>query len=197
MSHQPVQINVRKQQLLITKEEQQSSKREYVVGRAVKGLPREEPPSVPYLVMEAEASPLSLIALVESVQYLGPRVKFSSLAQRFRGMPELASSLKVAQDLGLVTIGRDDVALTSLGEGFAKASDGKIRILRAGLSRIEPFRTSMELLSRKKSVSSRKIADRLAETGLGEEIINALLIEWGISSGLLTYDGRTREFQSN
>jgi hypothetical protein len=152
--------------------------------------------SWPVFVMPSGATPILVIALVETVERMGPRVEFSSLAGRFRleGSSALVAAAKVAQELGLVRIERTEVVLTSLGSGFVRASEGKIGIIRAGLSRMEPFRTALELLlSKKRSVSASEVAQRLG--AMKEEDVRSLLIEWAISSGLLRYSGKTRQFE--
>ncbi|HZW56912.1 MAG TPA: AAA-associated domain-containing protein [Nitrososphaerales archaeon] len=149
------------------------------------------------LVMPAEATPILVIALIEAIESMGSRVKFSSLLKRFRpeNSANFLSALKVAEELGLVKIGRTEAILTDLGAGFVRASDGKARIIRAGLAKIEPFRTSLELLSVKRSVSAREIAGHLSMAGINSDTIQSILIEWGISSGLLRYNGASRNFE--
>jgi hypothetical protein len=151
--------------------------------------------SWPVFVMPRDATPILVIALVEAMERLGQGVEFSLLANRFRsaGSSALISGLKIAQELGLLRIDGTEVLITSLGSEFAKASEAKVRIIRSGLSRMEPFRTALHLLSRSKSVSALEVAESLGV--MKERDVLSLLIEWAISSGLLRYNGKTREFQ--
>jgi hypothetical protein len=149
----------------------------------------------PVFVMPEDATPILVITLVEAVEKLGPRIEISLLASRFRSVKSsaLISGLKVAQELGLIKIESTEAEITGLGSTFMKASDGKIGIIRSGLSRMEPFRTALQLLSRSKSVSAVEVVESLGV--MKERVVLSLLIEWGISSRLLRYNGRTRQFQ--
>ena len=83
------------------------------------------------------------------------------------------------------------------GIGFARASDGKEGIIRAGLGRVEPFKTALDLLSKKRVVTTQEVASSLMKrkvifgpTEMNEDFVRTTLIEWGISSALLSYDGK-------
>ena len=150
--------------------------------------------------MPAKATPIELIALAEALE--DSPSDAAHLVKRFWGQSEdLLSVLKAAQQLGFVIRERESILLTDLGLGFVRASDGKIRIIRAGLCRIQPFKATLELLSRKKSASADEVHDSLYSRDhawrpfdLTKESLQTMLIEWGVSSGLLSYDGKTRRF---
>jgi hypothetical protein len=155
----------------------------------------------PYFVMPHEASPVMVISAVEAIEGMGAQVDLSTLIKRFNFQNpqpnELISALKVAQELKLLTIERTRISLTDLGIGFAKASEAKIAIMRAGLSRIEPFRTALYLLSsrKRKFVSATEIATMILPTGFKANEIESMLTVWGLSSGLLDYSGKSDQFK--
>ena len=151
--------------------------------------------------MPAKATPIELIALAEALE--DSPSDAAHLVRRFWGQSEdLPSVLKAARQLGFVRRERESILLTDLGRGFVRASDGKIRIIRAGLCRLQPFRATLELLSSKKSVSADDVHELLCNKdhswryppNLTKESLQTMLIEWGVSSGLLSYDGKTRRF---
>jgi hypothetical protein len=143
--------------------------------------------------MPLEATPMQVIGLVESVEQMGSPVELSSLVYRFRDQtPNFFPVLKAAEELGLLKTEGGFVFLTNLGAGFIRASDNKIRILRASLHEIEPFKSAIEMLSkRERAASSRAVAEYVARkyphsfSRVNQEAMRAVLIEWGISSELL------------
>lgn len=152
----------------------------------------------PTQMMPSRATPIEVISLAEAVERLGGTIELSDLAKLFArySTPHSLSVLKAAQELGLIKRDGDVLSLTDLGLGFARAADGKESIIRAGLARIEPFKTTLELLASKKSVSPREIGDALCKKNTflqrfqtSEDFIRTILIQWGMASKLLSYDG--------
>lgn len=152
----------------------------------------------PVHVMPQRVSPIEVIGLVEAVERAGS-IELSDLVRAFprKSSPRFLSILKAAQELGLIQREEALVRVTDLGLGFARASDGKEGIIRAALARIEPFKTALALLStKKKLISAQEVTEALQKKKLllpspiDEDFVRTTLIEWGISSGLLTYDGK-------
>ena len=134
------------------------------------------------------------------------RVQVSRLAIIFRNERtfDFLSTLKAAEMLSLLERTNEYISLTDLGIGFLLASEGKMRIIRARLSGIEPFKTTLELLSKRKYIFVSDIIESLSAkypslkflSGVSEEEkIRNMLIEWGTCSELMVYDGKTRGFQ--
>lgn len=105
--------------------------------------------------------------------------------------------------LGLLERTNEYISLTDLGIGFLLASEGKMRIIRSRLSGIEPFKTVLELLSKRKYIFVGEIIESLRAkyptlkflSGVSEEEkIRNMLIEWGTCSELMVYDGKTHGF---
>jgi hypothetical protein len=125
-------------------------------------------------------------------------IELSDLARVFarKSAARFLAILKAAQELGLIQRDQAFVRVTDLGLGFARASDGKRGIIRASLARIEPVKTALELLSEKKGISPRDVTEALQKKNLilpspmSQDFVRTTLIEWGISSGLLAYDGK-------
>ncbi len=155
-------------------------------------------------LMPAKATPIKVIGLAEVLEGMELPIEVSSLAHRFHQQtPSLLSTLGTAEGLGLVKKEGKYVILTDLGLGFLKASDGKISIIRAELRKIEPFKTALELLLKKSSVSAWEVAESLHHKNMfwqqspekDEAIVKLLLIEWGIAAELLSYNGKSQQFQ--
>ena len=154
------------------------------------------------ILMPTKATPFQVIGLTEALEGMEQPVEVSRLVHRFRGQtPDFLSVLRAAQELGLVEREKEHVALTNLGLGFLRASDGKIRIIRVGLSRIDPFKTALELLARKKYVSAHDVSTALSNKNNfssssleKDDDVATLLIEWGISAELFKYEGKKRRF---
>lgn len=155
-------------------------------------------------VMPANVRPGQVIGLVEVTGGLGSRVDVSTLADELGDdIAVLLPILDAAELLGLVNSVKGEVLLTDFGVEFQKETRNKVTLLKERLVKIEPFRTAVEFISKRGEVSAREVADELAIEGiklhhqmdLNESLVQALLIHWGIRSGLLAYDGRTGKFK--
>ncbi len=145
-----------------------------------------------------------VISLVEITGGIGGKINAPKLADELGAdIAVLLPILDAAEMLGLVRSDKGDLHLTKLGLEFQKTSKNKLRILKERIATIEPFRTALELASRKKYIRAAEVADALSEMGLkwhyqpelNETLINTLLIHWAIYAGLLTYDGKSGKFQ--
>jgi NitT/TauT family transport system ATP-binding protein len=145
-----------------------------------------------------------IISLVEVTGSIGRKVDAPKLADELGAdIAVLLPILDAAEMLGLVRTEKGDVHLTELGLKFQKISKNKIKLLRERLATIEPFRTALELASKKKHVTATEVADSLAEMGIrwhyqpemNETLIKTLLIHWAIYAGLFKYDGKSGKFQ--
>jgi NitT/TauT family transport system ATP-binding protein len=155
-------------------------------------------------LMPANVRPGQVIGLVEVTGGLGSRVDVSTLADELGDdIAVLLPILDAAELLGLVRSAGGEVVLTDFGAEFQKVVKNKVLMLKGNLARLEPFRTALELASRKGEVTAREVAEELAIEGirlhhkddLNESLVQALLLHWGIRTGLLRYDGRSGEFQ--
>jgi hypothetical protein len=154
--------------------------------------------------MPAEVRAGQVIGLVEITGGLGSVIDASRLADEFGAdLTKLLPVIDSAEILGLVKTNKGDVSLTEFGLKFQKASKHKVKLLKEALSRIEPFKTALELLSTKKSVSAHEIAESLKAKDvkwhyrdeINEMNIQTILIHWAIYAELLTYNGKTGKFQ--
>ncbi|MDH2899525.1 MAG: AAA-associated domain-containing protein [archaeon] len=163
-------------------------------------------PSIPTsaLVMPAGVRAGQVIGLVEITGGLGSVIDASRLADEFGAdLSTLLPILDGAEMLGLVKTDKGDVSLTEFGLKFQKTSKQKIKLLKDVLAKIEPFKTTLELLASKKSVSVHEISDALKvkdirwhyRDEINEMDIQTILIHWAIYGELLTYNGKNGKFQ--
>ncbi len=113
----------------------------------------------------------------------------SRRTQFYRGSSEFLSLLASGRMLGLTSRENNRLILTPLGIGFLKAEfPEKMGILRARLSVIEPFKSALELASKRKSINATDVAERVSmKYAMGEfdpRTIRLVLIEWAIPTGL-------------
>lgn len=155
-------------------------------------------------VMPPNVRPGQVIGLVEVTGGLGARVDVATLADELGAdIAVLLPILDAAEILGLVTSVGGEVHLTDFGAEFQKEVKDKVTLLKERLTKIEPFRTALEFAAKRGEVTAREVADELAIEGiklhhqedLNESLVQALLIHWGIRSGLLSYDGKEGKFR--
>jgi hypothetical protein len=156
------------------------------------------------MIMPAEVRAGQVIGLVEITGGLGSVIDASRLADEFGAdLTKLLPILDGAEILGLVKTNKGDVSLTEFGLKFQKTSKHKVKLLKDALSKIEPFKTALELLSTRKSVSVQEIAEALKAKDIrwhyrdeiNEKNIQTILIHWAIYAELLAYNGKTGKFQ--
>jgi hypothetical protein len=151
-----------------------------------------------YPLMPYDASFEEVLGFVEILGETGftiPRSK--NFSRNPSGFHSLATASRM---VGLVTISGSRVFLTDLGLGFLKAEfQIKLAILRSRLRKTEPLASTIELLSKKsKGANSKDVSEELTRRyGIGEfdpGRTRHVLIEWGVSTGLIEYDGRDDKF---
>jgi NitT/TauT family transport system ATP-binding protein len=142
-----------------------------------------------------------VISLVEVTGGLGSKITAARLADELGAdIAVLIPILDTAELLGLVKVEKGEISLTEFGHKFQKTTKQKVRLLTDQLSKIEPFRTAIDLASRRGSVSTEEVAAELSDRGiewyheaeLNLDLLRTILIHWAIYAGLLTYnkDGR-------
>jgi len=159
---------------------------------------------MPSLVMPSHVRAGQVISLVEVTGDLGSGIEVPKLADEMSAdLTVLLPILDAAEMLDLVRIRDGGLFLTDEGLRFLETSKDKVKMLKTKLASIEPFRTAVELSSRRGEVTSHNVADSLATRGirwhykpeLNESLVHALLVHWAISAGLLSYDSKRGKFQ--
>jgi NitT/TauT family transport system ATP-binding protein len=154
--------------------------------------------------MPPNVRPGQVIGLVEVTGGLGARVDASTLADELGAdIAVLLPILDAAELLGLVQSAGGEVVLTDLGKEFQKEVKDKVVMLKTRLTKLEPFRTALELVSKEGEVSAHDVADELTIEGIrfhhlpeiNETLVQGLLLHWGIRAGLMSYDGRSGKFR--
>ena len=156
------------------------------------------------MMMPANVRAGQVVGLVEVTGGLGPKIDTHRLADELGAdIAVFLPILDAAELLGLVKKERGEVSLTEFGLKLQKTSKNKIRLLKEQLSKIEPFRSALELASGNVEVTAEEVAD-VAERHdvrwhhdreLNVSLIQALLVHWAIYAGLLTYNGKTGKFR--
>jgi len=148
-------------------------------------------------VMPGNVRAGQVISLVEVTGGLGSKITAAKLADELGAdIAVLIPILDTAELLGLVKVERGEISLTEFGQKFQKTTRDKVRLLTDHLSKIEPFKTAIDLASKRGSVSIDELAEVFAERGiewyheaeLNTELLATILIHWAIYAGLLTYN---------
>ena len=160
---------------------------------------QERPPIMPASVRAGQ-----VIGLVEVTGGLGTVVDASKLAEELGAdIATLLPILDTAEMFGLVKVEKGDVSLTDFGLKFQKTSKNKLKLLREVLSRIEPFKTALEIGSVKSTFAADEVAENLLQRGISwhhrqdinESLVQTLLIHWAIYANLLNYNGKNGKFE--
>ena len=155
-------------------------------------------------IMPANVRPGQVIGLVEVTGGLGARIDASTLADELGAdIAVLLPILDAAELLGLVQSAGGEVVLTDLGKEFQREVKDKVLMLKTRLAKLEPFRTALELASKRDAVSAHEVTEELAIEGIrfhhlpdiNESLVQGLLLHWGIRAGILAYDGRSGKFR--
>jgi len=142
-----------------------------------------------------------VISLVEVTGGLGSKITAARLADELGAdIAVLIPILDTAELLGLVRSEKGEISLTEFGQRFQKTTRQKVRLLTDQLSKIEPFKTTLDLAQKQGSVSTQEVAEALSQKGidwyherdLNVEILQTILIHWAIYAGLLTYNKEGR-----
>ena len=106
--------------------------------------------------------------------------------------------MEAAEMLQLAKVEKGEIKLLKSGEKLLAIPKSDYSSIRPLLGGIEPFKTAVAL----RRFTAEQIAGELARKGVRwhhEDTVNVMalremLIHWGISSGLLDYDGYTSVF---
>ena len=156
--------------------------------------------------MSAHVRPGQIASLIQIASDLGPSIDLMRLAHELHAdIAVLLPITNAAERLGLVERQKDELTLTDLGVRFQKPTRNfdKIRLIKDELAKIEPFKTSLDFVNQKDTITAGDVAKRLRKNGvrwdhdpeLNESLINNLLIPWAILAGILSYDGKTEKFR--
>jgi NitT/TauT family transport system ATP-binding protein len=154
------------------------------------------------LMMPAHVRTGQVMGLVDVAAELGALTDLARLADELGDdIDTLLPILDTAEMLGLVEVKKGIVSLTLLGSRFHKAPRYKIHMIREPLSKLEPFKTAIDLAVH--AFSSADVARNLASRGitwhhepeLNEAAVQGLLVHWSIYAGLLRYNGKTGKFE--
>lgn len=149
------------------------------------------------LIMPADVRAGQVISLVEVTGGLGASIDAARLADEMgANIAVLLPILDAAELLGLVKSDKGDISLTEFGLKFQKTSKNKVLLLTDQLSRIEPFKTAIDLSSKYGEASTSRIARALMDRGISwhhdpeinESLIQTILIHWALHARLLVYN---------
>jgi NitT/TauT family transport system ATP-binding protein len=159
------------------------------------------------VVIPASIRTEQLFGFIDLIARLGPVVTTPRLVRDFGGDFEtLLPLIAAAELLDLVRAEEGEVRITDAGLQLQKVPERRyrMRLLRDALVRTEPFETALALVSSKGSVSVHEIAQSLEKRKVrwqqgeesDEEIVQDLLVGWGIQAELLSYDGKSGKWRA-
>ena len=147
-----------------------------------------------------DVTPSMITGLLEVLKLWKGRMDLNQLAREV-GM-ETGLLLRVAEVgrlLGLVEISNGDLVLTKLGDSYTRrSSSGKLGMLRELVPNVEPFRSVIELLERKKApMTVSEINEHLKLCADDEQLMafKTFLIDWLVTTGILEYSGEEGAFR--
>ena len=157
------------------------------------------------LIMPGDVRAIQVISLLEDIGELGSGTHINKLVEKIDGgITVLLPVLDAAEMLGLARSEEGELFLTDEGLKFQGTPMSRVSTLKDKLGAIEPFRTAVELASKRGGTTAGEVAQTLGAQGiqwhykpdLNESLVKNLLIHWTIRADLLSYDGKSEKFQS-
>jgi len=158
------------------------------------------------LMMPAHVRTGQIMGLIDVTAELGTLTDLTHLADELGDdIDTLLPILDTAEMLGLVEVKKGIVSLTLLGSRFHKTYRNKIHLISQQISKLEPFKTAVDIAAHAHVITSAEVTKNLSTRGiiwhhepeLNEAAVHGLLVHWAIYAGLLRYDGKTSKFQGN
>ena len=158
------------------------------------------------MMMPAHVRTGQIMGLVDVTAELGTLTDLAHLADELGDdIDTLLPILDTAEMLGLVEVKKGIVSLTLAGSRFHKTHRNKIQLISQQISKLEPFKTALDIAAQAHVISSAEVTKNLSTRGiiwhhepeLNEAAVHGLLVHWAIYAGLLRYDGKTGKFQGN
>ena len=151
------------------------------------------------LPFPAEVKLGHLTAFLRTVLTAGGEIQVAKIARELHSdLVMLLPIMDAAEMLQLAKVEKGRVKLLKHGDELLATPKPNYSSIKPLLGGIEPFKTAAAL----KRFTAEQIASELAKDGVRwhhEDTVNTMvlremLIHWGISSGLLDYDGYTSTF---
>ncbi len=147
----------------------------------------------------AEVKLGQLTPFLRTVRSLGGKTQVAKVSRELHtDLVMLLPIMDAAEMLQLIRVEKGEVNLLKGGEELVATPKPNYSSIKPLLRGIEPFKTAVAL----KRFTAEQIAGELTKDGIRwhhEDTVNTMvlsemLIHWGISSGLLDYDGYTSRF---
>jgi len=147
-----------------------------------------------------DVTPSMITGLLEVLKLWKGRMDLNQLAREVGMEPGLLLRVaEVGRLLGLVEFSDGDLVLTKSGESYTRrSSSGKLGMLRELVPNIEPFRSVIELLDKKKGpMTVSEINEHLGLCSDEEQLeaFKTFLIDWLVTTGILEYSGEEEVFR--
>ena len=156
------------------------------------------------MIMPGNVRAIHVIGLLDEIGELGSGAPVNQVAEKIGGNIDVfLPILNAAEMLGLVRNEDGNLFLTEDGLKVQETTMVKVAgLMKTKLESIEPFRTAIELASRRQGTTAKEVAETLMKRGiqwhyeleLDQSMVKSLLIHWGIRADLLTYDGKSGIF---
>jgi hypothetical protein len=156
------------------------------------------------LIMPGNVRAVHVVSLVDEIDELGSGIRLTKIAEKAGADTELLISVvSAAEMLGVIRSESGNLFFTDEGLKLKDVDMARvIELMRNKVASIEPFRTALELASRKGGTTADEVAKTLSERGIewhykprqNELLVRNLLIHWAIRAGLLSYDGKNGKF---
>ncbi len=139
--------------------------------------------------------------LVEVMTLLKNRADIATIVREVGMESGLVMEILVAcEALGLARIEEGDAVLTEQGISFSRRRfSGKIKMLRELLKNVEPFKSILEYMSRRREpITIHELCNDLKLCGEDPDSITrvkSFILEWLVPTGYLAYDGGQEMFK--
>jgi NitT/TauT family transport system ATP-binding protein len=145
------------------------------------------------------ASVGEVLGLVEFLTAYGGKMRISELMDELpMEIDDLGDVIDMAELLNLVEVDEGEIKVTLYGETISVGSiDDKKRVLHKKLEKVEPFKTALQLLKKKKVMSEQELM-RILLKKFDIEMngnFHELFTNWGSYAELFEYDADEHVFR--
>lgn len=141
--------------------------------------------------------------IIDLIKRNGGAIELSELAtEAGEQIDDLLPLVEACKLLGFTTVKDSTIKLTKQGSKMTVSNSSKM--IRDGLTRVEPFKSTLDILN-KNYATSKELVDLLYAKGIfvhgdvetNRQLLKKMLLRFGVRANLISYDPKKDEWSVN